>query len=113
MTHAEFAAAYRDGRVSVRVDPQRAPGFVSARMLLPFVLLPVLGAAVALALLGYVVSGVALGAAALLLRHFVRRSSAGFVLARSLSSPDFYRAALEAGVLGVDPRVRGDDAAAR
>jgi predicted membrane-bound spermidine synthase len=103
MTHTEFVAAFSEGRVSVRVDPQRAPGFVSARLLLPFVLLPLLGAAVALALLGFVLIGMALGAAALLLRHFVRRSSAGFVLSRSLAQPGFYRDALHAGVLQLEP----------
>lgn len=103
MTHGEFVAAWRDGRLRIRVDAQRAPSFVSARMLLPFLLLPLLGAAVALALLGFVLIGVALGAAALLLRFLVRRSSAGFVLSRSLEHPSFYRDALAAGVLQLEP----------
>jgi len=100
--HAEFVAAWRDGRLRIRVDAQRAPDFVSARMLLPFLLLPLLGAAVALALLGFVVIGIALGAAAFLLRYLVRRSSAGFVLSRSLAQPGFYRDALEARVLQLE-----------
>jgi hypothetical protein len=102
MPHAEFVAAWREGRLLVRVDPERAPSFVSARLLLPFVLLPLLGAAVALALVGFVLIGIALGAAAFVVRFLVRRSSSGFVLKRSLDHPRFYRDAVEAGVLDAE-----------
>ena len=102
MSHAEFIAAWRDGRLHVHVDAQRAPGFVSARLLLPFLLLPLFGAAVALALLGFVLIGVALGAAALVLRYLVRRSSRGSVLSRSMQKPEFYRDAIADGVLRIE-----------
>jgi hypothetical protein len=104
LPHAEFVAAFREGRIAVRVDPERAPRFVSARLLLPLVLLPVLGLAVALALVGFVIIGLALGVAAVLVRYLVRRSSAGFVLARSMQRERFYRDALDAAVLRVEPK---------
>jgi hypothetical protein len=49
MTHAEFVAAYREGRVRVGIQRKTAARFVSARVLLPLVLLPVLGLGDALA----------------------------------------------------------------
>ena len=51
MTHAEFVDAWRGARV--RVDAKGAAQMLSARLMLPFVLLPVLGAAVALAIIGH------------------------------------------------------------
>jgi hypothetical protein len=104
LPHAEFVAAFREGRIAVRVDPERAPRSVSARLLLPLVLLPMLGLAVALALVGFVIVGLAIGAATVLVRYMVRRSSAGFVLTRSLRHDGFYRDALDAGVLRVEPK---------
>lgn len=109
MPHAEFVAAWRDGRVAVRIDPERAPRFVSARLLLPLVLLPALGAAVAFALTGFVLIGLALGAAALLLRYLVRRSSAGFVLTRALQHERFYRDAVAERVLRIELKGTADE----
>lgn len=100
--HSEFVAGYRSGRLRVSVDRRGAADFVSRRMLLPFVLLPVLGIAVALALALSVLAGAALFLAALLARHLVRATSQGFVLARALESEPFYRDALAAGVLRVE-----------
>ena len=99
MTHAEFIAAYQAGRVSVHVDPKAAAQFVSGRMMLPLVLLPVLGVAVAMALAGYLIAGALVFAAALAFRFAVRRTSPGFVLRRALEDPGFYDYALRAGLL--------------
>ena len=52
MTHAEFVAAWREGRLRVEVDRKAAAHTVSARLMLRFVLLPVMGVGVALALVG-------------------------------------------------------------
>ena len=99
MEHAAFVAAYREGRVRVRLDRKAAAQLVSRRLLLPLVLLPVLGIAVALALAGNWIAGAASFLAALGLRAAVRASGPGFVLSRSLEDPAFYRDALAAGVL--------------
>lgn len=99
MTHAEFIAAYREGRLQVQVDKSAAARMVSARLLLPFVLLPVLGLGVALALVGHFIVGALIFLAALTLRFAVRRSAPGFVLQRALADERFYAAALASGLL--------------
>jgi hypothetical protein len=102
MSHAEFVAAYASGTVHVRVDRSRAAKLVSARLMLPFVLLPLLGLAVALALTGRLFAGIALFLLVLVFRYFVRASSQGFVLSRALQNPAFYEEILAAGILQVE-----------
>lgn len=103
MTHQEFAAAYREGRARVQVDREGAARLVSSRLLLPFVLLPVLGVAVALALVGHYLIGGGIFLAALGLRHLVRRSAAGFVVQRALADERFYTEAIASGLIKVGP----------
>lgn len=103
MAHEAFVAAYRSGDVVLQVDRKAAARFVSGRMLLPFILLPVFGLAVGLALAGWFIAGVALFLAGFLFRWFVRSSSHGFVLTQSLYSAAFYRDALAAGAIRVTP----------
>ena len=102
MTHEEFVAAYHAGRIRVTVDRDAASRFVSGRAMLPLVMLPVLGLGVALALVGYVVAGVIVFLAALLLRFLVRRSSNGFLIWRALRDPGFYREVVNAQVLRIE-----------
>jgi hypothetical protein len=99
MTHEEFVTAYQAGRIRVSIDRDAAVRFVSGRAMLPLVMLPVLGLGVALALVGYVISGVAVFLAALLVRYLVRRSSDGFLLWRALQDAEFYRQVVAARVL--------------
>jgi hypothetical protein len=99
VTHAEFAAAWREGSLRVEVDRAAAARMVSVRLMLPLVLLPVMGAGVALALLGRYFIGAAVFIAALLLRFAVRRSAAGFVLQRALEDERFYAEAIASGLL--------------
>ena len=102
MTHEEFIAAYRSGALRVRVDRERAAKLVSARLMLPFVLLPLFGLAVALALTGRLFAGIALFLLVIAFRYFVRASSQGFVLSRALQNPAFYEETLAAGILQVE-----------
>lgn len=104
MSHEEFVAAFTAGRVWVQVDRAAAARLVSARMLLPIFLLPVLGVAIAVALIGYLWWGVAIFVLALAFRWFVRRSAQGFVVQQALQDAAFYRQALEAGVIKVSDR---------
>ena len=101
MTHAEFVAAYRGGQLRVTVDAKSAAQLVSARLMLPFALLPVMGAGVALALLGRYFIGAAVFLAALALRFAVRRSAGGFVLQRALADERFYAEAMASGLVRV------------
>ena len=102
MTHDEFVAAYHAGRLSVRIDRDAAARFVSGRAMLPLVMLPILGLGVALALVGYLMTGIAVFLAALVLRFVVKRSSDGFLLWRALRDAEFYQQVRAAGVLGFE-----------
>lgn len=102
MTHAEFVAAYQAGRLRVKVNREAAARFVSGRAMLPLVLLPVMGLGVALAIVGYFITGAIIFVAALLLRFLVRRSSDGYLLWRALQDPEFYRQVVDAQVLKLE-----------
>jgi hypothetical protein len=102
VTHAEFVAAYEAGRIRVSVNRDAASRFVARHAMLPLVLLPVLGMGVALALVGYIVTGTLIFLAALLVRFFVRRSSGGFIVWRALQDAEFYRQVTEASVLSIE-----------
>jgi len=101
MTHAEFVAAHREGKLSVHVDPKAAARLVSSRMMLPLILLPAFGIAVALTLTGYLITGILLFVAALAFRYAIRRSSRGFILTRSLEDSAFYEQVVAVGILAV------------
>jgi hypothetical protein len=102
MTHEEFVAAYQAGRLRVKIDREAAARFVAGRAMLPLVLLPLLGFGVALALVGYIVTGALVFLGALLVRYLVRRSSDGFLLWRALRDPEFYGQVLAAQVLKIE-----------
>jgi len=101
VTHEEFVAAYEAGRIRVEVNREAAARFVAGRAMLPLVLLPIMGLGVALAIVGYVWTGVAIFLAALLLRFLVKRSSDGFLLWRALRDEDFYKQVTAAQVLRI------------
>ena len=101
VSHGEFIAAFRADRIHVRVPPEPAAKFVGARMLLTWVLLPLLGAAVAFALLHAWVVAAILFASALVLRGAVRVTAASYVLQRAMSDPAFYAEARAAGLIEV------------
>jgi hypothetical protein len=102
MTHEEFVSAYRAGRVRPVVDAKAAGRLVAARMLLPWLLLPVFGIAVALALSGHFIAGALLLAGGVLLRWLVLASGPGFVLRRALVDAAFFEEVCRAGVLRAD-----------
>ena len=102
MTHDDFVAAYEAGRIRVSVNRDAASRFVARHAMLPLVLLPVLGLGVALALVGYIVTGTLIFLGALLLRFIVRRSSGGFIVWRALHSAEFYRQVTAAKVLSIE-----------
>jgi hypothetical protein len=82
--HREFVAAYRARTVRVDLDRQAAARFLSRRLLLPFVMLPVLGLGTGLAFIGWLWSGFALIGAATLAAMLIKRSAPHFVLTQCL-----------------------------
>lgn len=90
MTHDEFRATYSAGKAKVDIDPQLAARYVSARLLLPIMVLPVLGLGVALALVGWIYTGLVLLAAGFIVPRLIKRSAPSFVLLQSLQDEDIY-----------------------
>ena len=85
----------------MNVDRAAAARYVSARLLLPFVMLPVLGLGVALAMTGWVWTGLAIIGAATVTRIIIRRSAAHFVLTQALHDAKFYEDVAASGVLEI------------
>jgi hypothetical protein len=107
MTHQEFIAAYTRGEVKVEVEPVGAARFLSARLLLPLIMMPVLGIGVALALTGWIYTGLAVIAAGVIAPRLIKRSAPHFVLTQALQDAAVYDEVARAGVLRVTP-VIGD-----
>ena len=90
MTHAEFVEAYHSRAIRVHVDRSAAARFMSARLLLPLVMLPVLGAGVAMALTGWVWTGLAIIAIGTIAPFVIKRSAPHFVITHALEDAKFY-----------------------
>ena len=101
MTHADFVTAYRSGSVRVEIDRAAAARYLSARLLLPLVMLPVLGVGVALALTGWLWTGFGLIAAATLVPVAIKRSAPHFVLTQALDDAKFYDDVIASGLLQI------------
>lgn len=101
VTHREFVAGYRAASVRVNLDPAAAARYMSARLWLPLVRLPVLGVGVALALSGWLWSGFGLIALGTLAPMLIRRSAPHFVLTQALADERFYDDVVRSGVLDV------------
>ena len=103
MTHAEFVNAYAGGRVKVAVDPAAASKYLSARLMLPLFTIPVLGAGVALALVGWIWTGLALIAIGFFAPRLIKRSAPHFVLTQALQNESIYGEVTQAGILQITP----------
>jgi hypothetical protein len=101
--HAGFVQAYRAGNIRIEVDPARAARYVSHRLLLPLVAMPVLGVGVALALVGWLWTGLAVIAIGVVVPRLIKRSAPRFILLQALEDGDFYENATRAGVLRIVP----------
>jgi hypothetical protein len=102
VTHAEFLAAYRAGTIRVDIDRTQAARYMSARLLLPLVKLPVLGLGVALALTGWIWLGLAIIGAATLAPMLIRRSAPHFILTHALEDAKFYDDVAASGLLQIN-----------
>lgn len=101
MTHAEFVAAYRAGTIRVDIDRIEAARYVSARLLLPLVKLPVLGVGVALALTGWLWTGLAIIGVGTLAPVLIRRSAPHFVITHALQDAKFYEDVAASGLMQI------------
>lgn len=109
MTHAEFVPAWREGRVQVAIDAGAAAAFLSARLLLPFVTIAIVGLGIAAVLWGWLWSGLLIGALGIVGSRLVKRGARNFLLAHIATDADLYAAGVAAGVIRIVP----NDSAAR
>ena len=101
MTHAAFTAAYARGEIKVEIEPKAAARYLSARLLLPFVMMPVLGLGVALALTGWIFTGLAVIAAGIIAPRLINCGAAHFILTQALQDAAVYEEVTRAGLLRV------------
>jgi hypothetical protein len=101
MTHAEFLRAYTAGKIKVDVEPAGAARYVSARLLLPFVMLPVLGGGVALALTGWIWTGLTIIAIGALVPRLIKRSAPHFALNQALQDERIYEELMQSNILRI------------
>jgi hypothetical protein len=112
MTHAEFITAYARGEVRVEIDAKAAARFLSARLLLPFLMMPVLGIGVALALTGWFYTGLSVIAVAIVMPRLIKRGASRFLLQHAIEDASAYDALTRANVMRVAPSTDGERGAA-
>ena len=103
MTHTEFVAAYARGEIRVEIDPKAAARHLSARLLLPFVMMPVVGIGIALALIGSFFLGLAIIALGIIIPQLIKRSAPHFLLTQALEDAGVYEEATRSQLLRVTP----------
>ena len=103
MNHSEFVAAYARGEIKVEVNPQGAARHLSARLLLPFVMMPLVGLGVALALIGWIFSGFTIIALGIIALQLIKRSAPHFLLTQALENATVYEEVTRSGVLHITP----------
>ena len=79
-----------------QVDAEGAVRFVSASMMLSWILLAAFSIAIALTLSGRTIGGCLMFVVAVGFRWLVKRSAPGYVVRRALQDPSFFEAALAA-----------------
>src|SRR5262245_44606446 len=103
MTHGEFVAAYQRGDIRVEFDPQGASRYLSARLLLPLVMMPVVGIGIATALVGWLFTGLAIIAFGIIAPRLIKRSAPHFLFQQALNDPAVYEELARSGVLRTLP----------
>lgn len=101
LAHGEFVAAYHSGRIRVTFDPPAAARFLSARLMLPLFMLPVLGLGVALALLGWIWTGLGIIALGIVVPRLIKRGAPHFLLTQALDDAALYDDLIKTAVMQI------------
>jgi hypothetical protein len=102
MTHDNFIDAFHNGSLRAEMPPQVAAAYLSRRLLLPFFVMPILGAGVALALIGWLVTGLLVFLVGFIVPRLIKRNAVHILVQQALSDEGVYADLLEAGVLRTD-----------
>lgn len=107
LSHHDFVAAFHDGTITVSFDPKGAARFISARLLLPLFMMPVLGIGVGLALSGWIWTGLLVIALGIIVPRLIKRAAPRFLMQQMMEDEGLYREVLHAGIMRVVTRERG------
>ena len=107
LSHREFVTAFHDATITITFEPKGAARFVSTRLLLPLFMMPVLGVGVALALTGWVWTGLSVIALGIIAPRLIKRGAARFLMHQMMEDEGLYREVLHAGIMQVVTRERG------
>lgn len=104
LDYPAFLEAYGRGEVIVNFEREAAAKFLSARMLLPLFMLPVLGIGVSLALVGWLWTGLAVIGLGILVPRVVKGGAPHFLMQQLLQDESLYRELLAGRVIEVVKR---------
>lgn len=106
LSHREFVNAFHDGAITITFQPKDTARFISARLLLPLFMMPVLGIGVALALTGWIWTGLFVIALGIIVPRLIKRGAPRFLMQQMMEDEGLYREVLHAGIMHVVTRER-------
>lgn len=102
MDHQEFVEAYKNGTLNAFIPQKVASEYLSRRLLLPFFMLPILGGGVALALIGWLVTGIVVFLVGFIVPRLIKRNAVPILMYQALHDPQAYEDLRASGVLEVE-----------
>jgi hypothetical protein len=101
LSHRDFVSAFHDDTISITFDPKGAARFISARLLLPLFMMPVLGIGVGLALSGWIWTGLLVIALGIIVPRLIKRGAPRFLMQQMMEDEGLYRDVVHAGIMHV------------
>lgn len=101
MSYEDFVNAAKSGTLKACMEPPRAAEYLSRRLLLPFFIMPFLGAGVGLALIGWIFTGLGVFLVGFIVQRLVKRNAASILFQQALHDEKIYNDLIEAEVLQV------------
>lgn len=106
LSHRDFVSAFHGDTITVTFDPKGAARFVSARLLLPLFMMPVVGIGVALALTGWVITGLGVIALGIIVPRLIKRGAPRFLMHQMMDDEALYRDVQHAGIMRIVTNAR-------
>lgn len=101
MNHQEFVEAYRNGTLNMVMSQPIAAQFLSRRLLLPLLMLPILGAGLALVLIGWFITGVLIFLIGFIVPRLIKKNAVAILLYQALQDPEVYEQLRESGTMEI------------
>ncbi len=107
LSHRDFVNAFHNGAISITFDARGAARFISARLLLPLFMMPVLGIGIGLALSGWIWTGLFVIALGIVVPRLIKRGAPRFLMQQMMEDEGLYRDVVHAGIMQVVRRGDG------